>query len=188
MRPFYGHSFGVELALEICFGKRPDFALGTPNCYIKFAELCMHSDSQKRPTAETIHNKLSEWHVLVKESNKSYEFDDSDEFDEFNEFDELDEYDNRNEFNEPNESNEKSEIISEFMADRRIPELSVILKKHPDIVYTSKLINTHDIAQQYNERINQNNKYDMGDQNKKRKNQSDICGSASISFEIPFDN
>ncbi|KAF0519640.1 hypothetical protein F8M41_016561 [Gigaspora margarita] len=63
-----------------------------------------------------------------------------------------------------------------------IPEL---LKEHPDIAYASKLINISDIVQEYEVRNNQHNKHDMGDQNKKKKNQSDICGSASISFEIP---
>ncbi|KAF0525403.1 hypothetical protein F8M41_014532 [Gigaspora margarita] len=128
----------------------------------------------KRPKAETIHHKLSEWHSLVKESDKSDEFDDSNE---------LDEYNKRNGFNESNESNEKSQIASEFMAaDMIIP---IILKENPDIVYTSKLINISDIVQEYKVRNNQNNKYDMGDQNKKRKDQPDICGSASISIEIP---
>ncbi|CAG8471165.1 34373_t:CDS:2 [Gigaspora margarita] len=70
-------------------------------------------------------------------------------------------------------------------ADNRIPELLIILKEHPDIIYTSKLINISDIVQEYKVRNNQNNKYDIGDQNKKRKNQPDICGSAPISFEIP---
>ncbi|RIB21785.1 hypothetical protein C2G38_1063633 [Gigaspora rosea] len=141
----------------------------------------MDSDLQKRPTAETIHNKLSEWHSFVKES---------DELDESDEIDELDKYDKRNEFNESNESNEKSKIVSEFMtADTRISELSTILKKHPDIVYASALIDTHDIAQQYKERKNQHNKYDICDQNKKRKNQPDIYDSASIiSVENPVVN
>ncbi|CAG8738584.1 7482_t:CDS:2, partial [Gigaspora rosea] len=120
---------------------------------------------------------LSEWHSLVKESDKSDEFDDSNEFED----------DKQNEFNESDGFNEKLQLVSEFIAaDIKIPELSIILKEHPDIVYTSKLINRNDIVQEYKVRNNQHNKYDMGDQNKKRKNQSDIYGSASIiSFEIP---
>ncbi|RIB06190.1 hypothetical protein C2G38_2217724 [Gigaspora rosea] len=51
---FCGHPFDIELALEICDGKRPEFALETPSCYIELAKLCMDSDLQKRPTAETI--------------------------------------------------------------------------------------------------------------------------------------
>ncbi|CAG8759429.1 16557_t:CDS:2, partial [Gigaspora rosea] len=121
---------------------------------------------------------LSEWHSLVKESDNSDESDDSNE---------LDEYDKRNEFNESDESNEKSLIINEFMAaDMKIQELSIILKEHPDIVHASKLINRNDIVQEYKVWNNQHNEYDMGDQNKKRKNQSGRYGSASIiSFEIP---
>ncbi|RIB17452.1 kinase-like domain-containing protein [Gigaspora rosea] len=149
IRPFCGRSFDIELALEICNGKRPVFALETPNCYIELAKLCMDSDSQKRPTAETIRDKLSEWHSLVNQP---------DEFDEFDKSDELDESNKLDEFDESDESNKELQIINEFMvADMRIPELSITLKKHPDIVYryASKFINTHDIAQQYEERNNQ---------------------------------
>ncbi|CAG8663556.1 39322_t:CDS:2, partial [Gigaspora margarita] len=87
-------------------------------------------------------------------------------------------------------SNEKAQIVIEFMAaDMIIPELLIILKENPDIAYASKLINISDIVQEYEVPNNQNNKYDMSDQNKKRKNQPDICGmsSAPISFEIPVD-
>ncbi|RIB17450.1 hypothetical protein C2G38_2088175, partial [Gigaspora rosea] len=137
IRPFCGRSFDIELALEICNGKRPVFALETPSCCIELANLCMDSDSQKRPTAEAIRDKLSEWHSLVNQPDEFNEFDESDELDESNKLDESDESD---------ESNKELQIINEFMvADMRIPELSITLKEHPDI----------DIAQQYKERNNQ---------------------------------
>ncbi|CAG8621012.1 17014_t:CDS:1, partial [Gigaspora margarita] len=81
-----------------------------------------------------------------------------DEFDEFDESDELDESNKLDEFDEYDESNKELQIINEFMvADMKIPELSITLKEHPDIIYryASKFINTHDIAQQYEERNNQ---------------------------------
>ena len=119
----------IELALEICSGKRPDFALGTPKCYAELAELCMHSDSQQRPTAETIHFKLPEWYSFINQPDESSEFDESDEPDESGEFYESD------------DSGEKQQIISEFMeADMRIHELSITLQEHPDIIYSSKFI------------------------------------------------
>ncbi|RIB21791.1 hypothetical protein C2G38_2077349 [Gigaspora rosea] len=159
MYPFYERPFDIELALEICNGKRPAFALETPSCYIELAKLCMDPDLQKRPTAETIRDKLTEWHSFVKESN------DYDEFDELNKSDELDEFNKPDECNEIDESNEKLQIINEFMiADMRISELAITLKEHPDIIYqyASKFINTHDIAQQYKKRSNQHDIYDVG--------------------------
>ncbi|RIB02722.1 kinase-like domain-containing protein [Gigaspora rosea] len=187
IRPFYERSFDTKLAIGISCGKRPEFALRTPNCYIELAKSCMHLDSQKRPTAETIYNKLSEWHNFVKESNETYELDEfveSDEYDEPDEFNNPNEYDKSDEVNESNKpdeydksdkSNEKLQIISEFMAaDRIIPELSIILREHPDIVYASRFINTHDIAQYYKE---------ISDQ----FNLKDEIASASNNIEIPND-
>ncbi|CAG8687537.1 23852_t:CDS:2, partial [Racocetra persica] len=45
--------------------------------------------------------------------------------------------------------------------DMKIPELSINLKKHSDILcrYASKLISTHEIAQQYKERNNRLDTY-----------------------------
>ncbi|RIB17538.1 kinase-like domain-containing protein [Gigaspora rosea] len=37
-RPFDGYQFNEELAVKICIGLRPEFAQGTPECYIKLAE------------------------------------------------------------------------------------------------------------------------------------------------------
>ncbi|CAG8534971.1 20820_t:CDS:2 [Gigaspora rosea] len=59
-------------------------------------------------------------------------------------------------------------------ADRIIPELSITLREHPDIVYASRFINTHDIAQYYKE---------ISDQ----FNIKDEIASASNDFEIPND-
>ncbi|CAG8488236.1 8984_t:CDS:2 [Gigaspora rosea] len=36
-------------------------------------------------------------------------------------------------------------------ADRLIPDLSLTLREHPDIVYASRFTNTQDIAQYYKE-------------------------------------
>ena len=37
-RPFDGCKFDISLAIKICKGLQPEFALGTPNYYIKFAK------------------------------------------------------------------------------------------------------------------------------------------------------
>ncbi|RIB11776.1 kinase-like domain-containing protein [Gigaspora rosea] len=46
-RPFDGYRFNEELAVKICIGLRPEFAPGTPECYIKLANQCMDSDPKK---------------------------------------------------------------------------------------------------------------------------------------------
>ncbi|RIB21776.1 hypothetical protein C2G38_2175642 [Gigaspora rosea] len=87
------------------------------------------------------------------ESNESDEFDESDEFNKPDESDISDKFDGFNELYRPNEydqsdeSNEKLQIINEFMAaDKIIPELSITIREHSDIVYAIRFINTHDIA------------------------------------------
>ncbi|RIB23383.1 hypothetical protein C2G38_2072937 [Gigaspora rosea] len=182
------YSFGVIMA-EMTTGIRPFYeqtriALRTPNCYIELANTCMHLNLQERPTAETIYNKFSEWHNLVKESNESDEFDKFIRSDEFDEFDKPDEYDNlmnlMNLMNPISRSNMinlmnpmKGTNNSEFMAaDRIIPELSITLREHPDIVYASTFINTRDIVQNYKEISSQ-------------INIKDEIASASHNFEIP---
>ncbi|RIB29934.1 kinase-like domain-containing protein [Gigaspora rosea] len=48
-RPFDGYQFNEELVVKICTGLRPEFAPGTPECYIKLAKQCMDSDPKERP-------------------------------------------------------------------------------------------------------------------------------------------
>jgi serine/threonine protein kinase len=57
-RPFDGHKFNTSLAVKIIRGLRPDFAPGTPACYIRLAKKCIDQDPQKRPTANEISSKL----------------------------------------------------------------------------------------------------------------------------------
>ncbi|RIB10891.1 kinase-like domain-containing protein [Gigaspora rosea] len=57
-RPFDGYEFDTDLAIKIWKGLRPEFAPGTPDCYIEFAKQCMDSDPGKRPDAYNVHNKL----------------------------------------------------------------------------------------------------------------------------------
>ncbi|RIB15247.1 kinase-like domain-containing protein [Gigaspora rosea] len=110
-RPFDGYQFNDELAVKICIGLRPEFALGTPECYIKLAKQCMDSDPQERPNAYQIENTLNYWYNIIKQS-------DNDE-----------------------------EIKRQFLAaDKMVKELQTTLPKHPDIMYTSKIINTKKIS------------------------------------------
>ncbi|RIB10893.1 kinase-like domain-containing protein [Gigaspora rosea] len=101
-RPFDGYEFGTELALKICTGFRPDFALGTPDCYIELAKQCMDSDPFKRPSAYDIWKNLGDF-LNSKKIKKQF-----------------------------------------LKADSVKPILEP--QKHPDHMYTSKLINTREIS------------------------------------------
>ncbi|RIB23529.1 kinase-like domain-containing protein [Gigaspora rosea] len=57
-RPFDGYQFNEELAVKICIGLRPEFAQGTPECYIKLAKQCMEPDPKKRPNARQVSYEL----------------------------------------------------------------------------------------------------------------------------------
>ncbi|RIB10889.1 kinase-like domain-containing protein [Gigaspora rosea] len=104
-RPFDGQEFDHRLAIKVCKGLRPEFAPGTPDCYIELANQCTDFDSQKRPSASKIWNILEEW-------NESMESLDS-----------------------------INEIKKQFLAaDKAIKSLTI--SKHPDEMYSSKIINT----------------------------------------------
>ncbi|RIB10897.1 kinase-like domain-containing protein [Gigaspora rosea] len=65
-RPFDGQEFDHRLAIKVCKGLRPEFAPGTPDCYIELANQCMDFDSQKRPSASNIWNILEEWNESIE--------------------------------------------------------------------------------------------------------------------------
>ncbi|RIB00158.1 kinase-like domain-containing protein [Gigaspora rosea] len=60
-RPFDGYQFNEDLAVKICIGLRPEFAPGTPECYIKLAKQCMNSDPKDRPCASQVCDALKVW-------------------------------------------------------------------------------------------------------------------------------
>ncbi|RIB09573.1 kinase-like domain-containing protein [Gigaspora rosea] len=69
-RPFDGHEFDHKLAFKICKrGLRPEFASGTPKCYIELAKKCMDSDPQKRPSALDVYKTIRGWHDKIAISN-----------------------------------------------------------------------------------------------------------------------
>ncbi|RIB22545.1 kinase-like domain-containing protein, partial [Gigaspora rosea] len=53
--------YGFGLAAKICKGLRPEFAPGTPKCYIELAQKCMNSDPQKRPEALDVYSIIDGW-------------------------------------------------------------------------------------------------------------------------------
>lgn len=113
-RPFDGIPFDIELAINICSGLRPEFAPGTPKCYIELAKRCMDSDPRKRPDIEDIECQFEEWVEILKDSNDT------------------------------------SEIRKQFLdADKIAKKLSFVSPKHPDQMYTSKLIDTKKISEKF---------------------------------------
>ncbi|RIB02337.1 kinase-like domain-containing protein [Gigaspora rosea] len=125
-RPFDGYQFNEELSVKICIGLRPEFAPGTPECYVKLAKQCMDSDPQKRPNAYDIRDTLDDWYDKIKGS---------------------DNVDLANEGADNKDNKDENIIKRQFLtADKMVKELQTTLPKHPDIMYTSKIINTQKIS------------------------------------------
>ncbi|RIB07248.1 kinase-like domain-containing protein [Gigaspora rosea] len=114
-RPFDGHEFDHILAVKICNGLRPEFAPGTPDCYIELANQCMNLGPQKRPNAYEIWDILEEWNISIENSDDT--------------------------------SNIKKQFLD---ADKIVKTLPLNLQKHPDFMYTSKIINTKKILNEIN--------------------------------------
>ncbi|RIB22746.1 hypothetical protein C2G38_2033338 [Gigaspora rosea] len=68
-RPYNGSKLDDELALKICTGLRPEFAEGTPDCYIELAKQCMDSNPKNRPTAEYVYSKVNQWKTILDSEN-----------------------------------------------------------------------------------------------------------------------
>lgn len=69
IRPHEEREFDTILALDICDGLRPEFANGTPDCYVELANQCMNSNPQSRPTAEYVHSKIIKWKKIIESEN-----------------------------------------------------------------------------------------------------------------------
>ncbi|RIB04032.1 hypothetical protein C2G38_2048774 [Gigaspora rosea] len=63
--PHYNVEYNEILAFKICNGLRPEFAKGTPECYIQLANKCMDANPSNRPSASDIHENLLEWYEIV---------------------------------------------------------------------------------------------------------------------------
>ncbi|RIB08500.1 hypothetical protein C2G38_2147019 [Gigaspora rosea] len=63
--PHYDVEYDEILAIQICNGLRPEFAKGTPECYIQLANQCMDANPPNRPTASYIYDAISRWYNIV---------------------------------------------------------------------------------------------------------------------------
>ena len=58
-----------KLALEICNGRRPKVAKGTPKCYNDFVDRCLDADPGKRPSAEKVLGIIRNWLLYNEQEN-----------------------------------------------------------------------------------------------------------------------
>ncbi|CAB4474427.1 unnamed protein product [Rhizophagus irregularis] len=110
--PFYDKKHDLSLALAICNGLRPEFGKGTPEFYKKLAYKCTNANSNERPTAKELLDRIDFWN----DSNYNPHGDEVEEF-----------------------GYKGKEIRAAFEeADKEIPNISTLYKKNSDAVYTSR--------------------------------------------------
>ncbi|RIB19009.1 kinase-like domain-containing protein [Gigaspora rosea] len=63
--PHYDIEYNETLAIKIFNGLRPEFAEGTPECYINLANQCMDDNPSNRPSASYVYNELTRWYNIV---------------------------------------------------------------------------------------------------------------------------
>jgi serine/threonine protein kinase len=107
--PFHNRKYDLNLTLEICNGRRPEFGKGTPDIYKKLSCKCMNANPDERPTANELHDTLSYWYSAIR----GYRV-------------EKREY----------EGKDVKAIFEE--ADKEIPNISTSYKTNSDAIYGSK--------------------------------------------------
>ena len=130
-QPFNDKAHGHGLMLKICEGLRPAFSNNTPKIYIELAYKCMDADPDNRPTAEEILKIIDFWKDIenteeILESNK------------------------------PNYSKEQldelrmMEEIFDKMDHIEYDPSTIPVTKHPDAVYTSRILKSTNLPQPRN--------------------------------------
>ena len=112
--PFHKRKHDDRLSLAICNGLRPVFGKGTPEIYKKLAHRCMNANPDQRPTGKELCEIFNFWHNSVHISTNSYQ-----EIEKFG-----------------YKGKEIKAIFKE--ADKAIPYISILYKKDPNAVYTSR--------------------------------------------------
>ena len=122
-QPFNDKAHGHGLMLKICEGLRPAFSNNTPKIYIELAYKCMDADPDNRPTAEEILKIIDFWRVKSNKPNYSKE-----------QLDEL---------------RMMREIFNQ-MDDIEYDPSTIPVTKHPDAVYTSRILKSTNLPQPRN--------------------------------------
>ncbi|CFW93425.1 putative Non-specific protein-tyrosine kinase [endosymbiont DhMRE of Dentiscutata heterogama] len=111
--PFYSEEHGINLALSICWGVRPQFPekVKYPQILIDLIKQCWNSDPAKRPSSRELDKTLKDWwwKVQRKENTDFYQ-----------------------QYREAEEFNQR------LPDDIRFPSY----EKHPKAIYTSRLLPT----------------------------------------------
>ncbi|RIB26185.1 hypothetical protein C2G38_2065597 [Gigaspora rosea] len=148
-RSFNNYKFNIDLAVLICNGLRPKFALGTPDCYIELANQCMNSDPEKRPSITEIITKLDEWLNIIKNESEIIGEIITELDKRWNIIKNEGESRNENQFLErwlniiENESRIKNQFLESDEISKNLP---IILKKLSKSSYASKPYNTSEIG------------------------------------------
>ncbi|POG63362.1 hypothetical protein GLOIN_2v1687042, partial [Rhizophagus irregularis DAOM 181602=DAOM 197198] len=59
--PFNDRAHDLQLALNICKGKRPEIIENTPQCYVDLMKQCWNEDPSKRPSSTEVLNIIENW-------------------------------------------------------------------------------------------------------------------------------
>ena len=76
--PFDDKEHGLQLALGICKGERPEIIENTPQCYMELMKGCWDEDPLKRPNASEICKIIKNWHDIIGKVDKKLENNDVD--------------------------------------------------------------------------------------------------------------
>ena len=63
--PFHDRNHGLNLAIDICNGLRPEFGEGTPEIYKKLACRCMNADSNQRQKIKELQKIFIYWYHSI---------------------------------------------------------------------------------------------------------------------------
>jgi serine/threonine protein kinase len=64
-RPWYNSAHDINLAKDICNGKRLEISDDTPKFYVELMRQCWDNEPENRPTALYLNEKLGEWIILI---------------------------------------------------------------------------------------------------------------------------